>query len=238
MARNGDTRDPIEQAFLNAYPNPQRIGCSTKEILSKIARKQLPVESSALEHVTQCSPCFRDIKAFQAEWQRAQSRRRRFAAIAATLAIVSAGSVYLLVRQPWKLDSTPSIAHSKSSPPVTEVPPTTLETAVLNFETLSGERGIFPGLNRAAELQRLPQNQLSLSIYLPKGSEPGKYQVKLLKTKSDQVALMEAAGTARIETGLTVLLLTVDFSHLKPGTYAIAFRRELGAWHYSNVVIS
>ena len=237
MARNGDARDPIEQAFLNAYPNPQRIGCPTKEILSKIAHKQLPVESSDLEHVTQCSPCFKDIKAFQAAWQSAQSRRR-FAAVAAALALVSAGSVYLLVRQPWKLDSTPSIAHSKALPPVTEVPPKSIETAVLNFETLSGERGAFPGLNRAAELQRLPQNQLSLSIYLPKGSEPGKYQVRLLKAKSDQVALVEAEGTARIETGLTVLLLTVDFSHLKPGTYAIAFRRESGAWHYSNVVVS
>jgi hypothetical protein len=70
------------------------------------------------------------------------------------------------------------------------------------------------------------------------GSEPGAYEIKLLRTRSDETPLIQATGTARIEDGLTVLLISVNCSHVEAGTYVVAFRPKSGSWRYSNVTLS
>lgn len=235
MAHDAE-HDPFESAFLHAYPNPERIGCPGDEITKKIAQKKLPVDHPALEHIAHCSPCFRDIRIFQAE--RARSRAIvRMAVAAAVVAIVTAGLMYVALRPPWKTNPE-TVTHVERSRPAQGAPEQARQNAVLNFETLSRERGVSERATQPLELQRIPRGLLSLSMYLPKGSEPGEYQVALLKSKSDETPLAAASGTARIENGLTVLVISIDCSQVEAGTYMIAFRHDSESWRYAAIAVS
>lgn len=234
MAKNAE--DPFESAFLHAYPNPERIGCPGDEITRKIAQKKLPVDHPALEHVAQCSPCFRDIRNFQAEWARSRARIRT-AVAAAVVAVVTAGLTYVALRPPWKKNPQ-TVARVERPQPEQGAPKQPSQNAVLNFEMLSQERGVGERTTQPLEMQRIPRGLLSLSMYLPKGSEPGEYQVALLRSKSDQTPLASASGTARIENGLTVLAISIDCSHIEAGTYVIAFRHDSESWRYTAVAVS
>jgi hypothetical protein len=54
----------IQEAILTSYPNPNREGCLDKDGLANLARRA--AEFGALEgddgweHVTHCSPCYKD----------------------------------------------------------------------------------------------------------------------------------------------------------------------------------
>lgn len=235
MAKNAE-HDPFESAFLHAYPNPERIGCPGDEITRKIAQKKLPVDHPALEHIAHCSPCFRDIRNFQAEWARSRARVRM--AVAATVvAVLTAGLMYLALRPPWKTNPG-TVARVERARPEQGAPEQACQNAVLNFETLSRERGAAEKAPQPLELQRIPRGLLSLSMYLPKGSEPGEYQVALLRSKSDETPLASASGIARIENGLTVLTISIDCSRVGAGTYVIAFRHDSESWRYAVVAVS
>ena len=92
------------------------------------------------------------------------------------------------------------------------------------------EEGKKPGPPR--ELQR---KRLELSIYLPLGSKPGNYEVKILRNLD--TPLVSAAGTARIENGNTVLNITADLSGLAAGVYLVGVRLPPWDWTYYPVVL-
>ena len=55
--------DTFEKVVHRDFPNPQRIGCPSYELLLKLA--QTPAHTSLahlLAHVRHCSPCFDDLK--------------------------------------------------------------------------------------------------------------------------------------------------------------------------------
>ncbi len=90
--RTGDTmRDDefeavIQQAFLAAFPNPDRMGCPGDEVLRSLAAK-MPLGNNQVEsHVAQCSPCAREILAFRAQTRKRRETRWLLAAAAACLA--------------------------------------------------------------------------------------------------------------------------------------------------------
>jgi hypothetical protein len=57
----------FEQASLNDYPNPGRLGCPGENFLKQIVRDRNSVEltDERLKHVARCSPCFREFVAFR-----------------------------------------------------------------------------------------------------------------------------------------------------------------------------
>src|SRR5437588_7708386 len=59
--------DPLEQLLRYANPNPERIGCPGKDVLRALARKELPADHPAGNHLGQCSPCFREFRDIQRE---------------------------------------------------------------------------------------------------------------------------------------------------------------------------
>jgi hypothetical protein len=61
-----------------------------------------------------------------------------------------------------------------------------------------------------------------LLIYLPFGSEPGKYKVELMRDEKDTAPLAVFSGYAEIRGGLTVLQVSPDLSGLVPGTYVLS----------------
>ncbi|MGH9342820.1 MAG: hypothetical protein ACRD19_03535, partial [Terriglobia bacterium] len=76
------------------------------------------------------------------------------------------------------------------------------------------------------ELHRWPT---SLVIYLPLGSEPGKYEVRIAGDKGPAV---DVSGIARLENGNTVFRAKVNLSQLQPGQYSLGIRQPPWDWRY------
>jgi hypothetical protein len=81
----------------------------------------------------------------------------------------------------------------------------------------------------------LPRGALALSIYLPTGSEPGKYQVEMVEQPGKP--LIGAEGTAKLRDHITVLEVKVDLQRLHPGLYLVGIRQASWSWAYYPVVL-
>jgi hypothetical protein len=58
-----DLIDTFESLVRRDFPNPGRIGCPGHDALARFAaRPGDPEISMLLEHVTQCAPCFDELK--------------------------------------------------------------------------------------------------------------------------------------------------------------------------------
>jgi hypothetical protein len=81
----------------------------------------------------------------------------------------------------------------------------------------------------------LPAKRLDLTIFLPIGSEPGRYDVKLLKSVDE--SLLNASGQAQVEHGLTILRTRLDLAGRPPGSFLIGLRQPPSVWTYYPVSI-
>jgi hypothetical protein len=109
---------------------------------------------------------------------------------------------------------------------------------VLNLEGMSSTRGPVEAPPEV-DLQRLPRkSRVALSIYLPLGSDEGRYEVRLLRNANQiDYPLRTYDGAASIRNGLTVLPIMADFSAFEPGTYVLAFRRTTETWRFRRVAL-
>src|SRR5215469_3518698 len=90
----------FEQAALNDYPNPDRLGCPGSAFLERLARnrRSIPITHPDLTHVARCSPCFREFSEYRREavWH---SRQMRRAILAATI-VAGCGSAAFFAAGP------------------------------------------------------------------------------------------------------------------------------------------
>src|SRR5262245_64117066 len=92
----------LQEALLRNYPNPERKGCRGSEILREMAEAEFPDEHPFWdEHVSHCSPCYREFLDFRNRVLTLESRSRRNARLAVAVAImlIAAGSIYFFLRQ-------------------------------------------------------------------------------------------------------------------------------------------
>jgi hypothetical protein len=221
----------LQQSILRDYPNPERQGCPGADVLKRMAERTRPVRDAEWEHVTHCSPCYREFLDFRAEVLERQLRARRVRrlAIAAGVVLVIAGlSAYFAVS-----NRGGSSVAKRQQPGVVQP---NLVSAVLNLESESQERGI-ESQQPKGELQRLPRKPLALSIYLPFGSEPGEYEVRLLNNEKDSQPIATYKAAAKIENGLTVLRLAMDLSSVPPGPHVLATRHAEESWRYFRFIV-
>jgi hypothetical protein len=60
--------------FAKDFPNPKRQGCPPRNALQLLAEDPRRADSSVLNHVSSCSPCYRDYSGFlQAKKQKLRS---------------------------------------------------------------------------------------------------------------------------------------------------------------------
>jgi hypothetical protein len=236
----------LQEAILRNYPNPERKGCPGAPILKEVAGQKLPFEHQRWEHISHCSPCYREFLEFRNEvlQRRAHEKRRSRVLLAGAAGLfVIVAIAYWTARNRPPLNPSPQVVEQPAVSPPAPPPPQPeppIVTAVLNLESESTTRTLpQPGIPAVVgELQRVPRGRLALSIYLPLGSQPGSYEIHLLKTQSDSTPLATFSGTAKIENGLTVLRISPDFSSQVPGTYIIAIRHEKESWRYYRVALS
>ncbi len=79
--------DLIRKAFLTAFPNPQRQGCPEKSVLRAIGRDQILLNDPAYQHISGCSPCFKEVLAYGADWKK---KRRNWVLLACAVFILLA----------------------------------------------------------------------------------------------------------------------------------------------------
>jgi hypothetical protein len=87
--------DFLKNYFLEANPNPKRIGCPPEEKLKAVAENRLPVDDPARLHLASCSECFAEYRGYKGEWEERRSARTRIVgwiAAACALAAVAGGA--------------------------------------------------------------------------------------------------------------------------------------------------
>ena len=215
----------VQEGILRGFPNPERHDCPGSEVLRELANRPRPTRDAGWDHVTHCSPCYReflDLRARVKQERELERRRklRRRALIAAT-PIVLVGCVLAGYEFLHNVGAGSSASGR-------------YETASLDLKDLSAARG--EGVAAAEKKPRvLHATRLDLTILLPLGSEPGQYEVQVLKNADEP--LVTAAGEARVEHGATVLRTKLDLSQQKPGMFFLGVRQPPSDWTYCPVRI-
>src|SRR5260370_6755514 len=109
--------DALGRGLLREFPNPERIGCPSSEIVRGIARHRVPLVEAEpwLDHLTSCSPCYRDFSQFRDAYQ--FRRMTILFAIVASVLIVASVSWWVLVQKYRKRDlNKTAVLNLKASP--------------------------------------------------------------------------------------------------------------------------
>jgi hypothetical protein len=92
-----------------------------------------------------------------------------------------------------------------------------------------------PEQNSNKSAVQIPRDRLTLSIYLPVGSEPGHYEVQILQEPGQ--ALAQAEGSAGFRDHIAVLTVKLDLTHLTPGLYLMEIRQSGLSWSQYPVLL-
>ena len=189
----------VQQAFLDAFPNPDRLGCPGDQVIRAIAQKKIQSDDAVRRHMRRCSNCSQDLLTFREQWRALRIRRFTLMAAAATLLIVFGLLAYT---RPWQ-------EHQ--------------ETAMLTFV----EGGSNRGTESDAKEQSLPKLTRHLSLLLPLDSEQGPYELEIREGTNPEHPLLSYPAAAKQEpNGSIVLRSDIDLSALQPGHYVLAWRRR------------
>lgn len=205
------------RVFGDNFPNPERAGCPPAEVLRAMAfrHKQAPPGADPSDHLTVCSPCFREYTRY-----RQQARQQAFirsALLAAAVIIIAISATFLWRHGGPLRQHHPEVAQLPSIP------------AMVDLRHLSPARGERPPQENTAKIA-IPTGRLQLTIQLPVGSEDGPYQVAVFKRSGEQISA--TTGTAALAQNVMALKVTLDLRGVPPGQYALGTRREGSAWSW------
>ena len=234
------------RVFSTAFPNPDAKGCPDPAILKNLVYRSesftLKERQHWFDHAANCSPCFTKMSSLRQAFVRKRRVKRSVIAMLA-VGILSwllikvnfqkpQGQREIVKEQPTGPTVTrpPSNAKSPGPTPVPVVPPVQERRpqaiqVVLDLQlrgvARSGEKP------ESADLD-LRRGLLSMSIYLPIGTEEGTYEIQIQDQNKKAVAT--AKGAARIRNRVTVLTVDIDTTLLPKGRYSLAIRQAGLGW--------
>ena len=220
------SEDEFDEVFTNGNPNPDRIGCPSRDVLEALSKRERPIEDPAYQHVSNCSPCYREFRAFQQARGAATHARRRFwSVVSAAAAVVIVGSMTA-----WFLSApTRNAEPQDEAVPITQIGELHTVLDLQKYTVVRGEQSEKqPPLTLTAARHRL-------TVLLPVGAEPGPYDVQLLD--SSQQSKASTSGEARILNYVTTLDAQLDASSVPRGEYQLALRRRGDDWHLYRILI-
>lgn len=198
--------DALGRGLLKEFPNPDRTGCPGSEVLKKIASHEMPLSEGEkwLDHLTSCSPCYKEFSEIRAGYRR--RRTQTILAIAASILIVAGATSWaLFLRQEGSVVT---------------------QTAVLDLRTRSIPRGGEQNPNeQPLEVSRAATNW---SIYLPIGSSEGSYDLRILAPTGG--VLVTTSGRANLKDQVTLLQTEMRLSSFPRGKYVLQIRRADSEW--------
>lgn len=70
MAKRRDEKasgdyDEVDRVLAHANPNPQRVGCLSRQALESLAARRQPLNAPGYEHLLECSECYREFRSLQ-----------------------------------------------------------------------------------------------------------------------------------------------------------------------------
>ena len=198
--------DALGRGLLKEFPNPGRVGCPGSEVLRGIASHKVPLAQAEpwLDHLTSCSPCYRDFSQFREAFE--LRRKRMLLAVAASILIVASVAGWALAHK-----------HEETQ---------YAQTAVLDLRNRSVGRGTEPNPNEPPlDLNRAVSH---LNIYLPLGSPEGSYEVRVVALSGEPLA--STNGIAKVSNFIPMLPVTINLSSSRPGRYVLQVRRVGLEW--------
>jgi hypothetical protein len=216
--------DLIKNYFLEANPNPERIGCPDEATIKALAQDRLPASHPGRLHMAGCSDCFAEYRGFRLKWlERRKGRRRVLSwAIAASLTLfAAAGGI-------WEFQHLRSGSH-----PASETAANAPVDAQMDLFNAGTFRGANDGVNELQSVM-LPAALVHLAVTLPRFSDAGQYVVLVSKDKNATQIVAKATGRAQEMNGREILNITLDLRSAKNGTYFLATVRgeDAGAYYY------
>jgi hypothetical protein len=199
--------DALGRGLLKEFPNPGRAGCPGSDVLRRIASHAMSLAEAEkwLDHLTSCSPCYRDFSELQAGYR--HRRMQTILGIAASILIVVGVAGWALF-------------FKQKGPPV-------VQTAVLDLRNRSVPRGGEPTPDeQPLELSRAVKH---LNVYLPLGSAEGPYELRIAITTGS--AIFTTNGVASLKDGVTSIEAAVDLSSAPSGRYVLQIRRPNSEWN-------
>jgi hypothetical protein len=209
-------RNLAKDLFLNDYPNPERKGCPDSETIKAIALGRIAGEEASRwrVHAAACSPCTREYVDFRKEAAREKRIRRAglIAAAAVLIVVVGWAAVKKFAANPAEVSVIAWAEGWRSS-----------HLDLRGYEALRGAEfgSPLPPLV-------LPRGKLALTIDLPVGSEPGRYEVELQQPSRQNV--VRADGTASLADGLTILKIRIDTRGLRSGSASLWVHPPQRSW--------
>jgi hypothetical protein len=221
--------DEADLLFSGASPNPDRVGCPPRDVISELARRQRSIDDPLWVHLAHCSECFVEVRAQQ---QSAESPHRRggpvvrWVMVAATIILVTGGSI-------WLFDQS---GESQTGQQGTTTSLTAGATGSIEIDLR--DRAIERGDQNtgAAQPLLLPRSRINLTVLLPFGSEPGLYELELIGADGD--SRTSAAGSATVREFVTTLQVVIDLSALPPGPSQFGLRHQSDGWRFFPVTLS
>lgn len=207
----------IDEVFGNASPNPNRVGCPSRGVLIELATRRLPIGSPGYEHLSECSPCYREFRDLQTQLAATppSSLRWRWMLPVAAALVLAVGGAW------WQISRTDS-----ENAPATVVALPTPTLVSLDLRPFSVTRG--DDVTTAPAPLALPPAVIDATLLLPVGTEPGAYDVRLLDLQSRPCC--DATGKAAIENYVTTLRVRMDLRQLATDSYQLAVRRQGDSW--------
>jgi hypothetical protein len=205
--------NPIEWLLLTGFPNPERKGCPPSETIAGLGELKIGRDDPAWEHIWHCSPCFKEFRTIRdkrlavVELEERKARRKRQILISAASAVAAACIVLLLTL------SGIGIKNLRG----TAIVPIDLNNA-LTFRGAAEEDG--------RVLATLPRKLDELHITLPQFSPEGRYVVAILKSRTENTAIVLGSSTTSAKKGKEALVITLDLTTARSGRYFLATRRE------------
>ena len=191
-------RDEIDELFGRANPNPDRIGCLPREVLIALARRERPIGDPAYQHLIKCSPCYLEVRGFQ-EAEKEHRRRGRLLWGAAAAAVVL---IAVLARRMsfWGNDGGGERATQFR-----------IELDLRPYAPIGGA-------SQGDSVPPLPlqRGHGTLTMVLPTGSEPGRYEVQVLD--SQLRSKVSSDGIANVRNHATRAQTTLDLQRSPQAT--------------------
>ena len=210
--------EALRRAALSDYPNPDRVGCPDQKTLQAVAQRQVPMMDPVIDHVWQCSPCAQEILRI-----RQSSGRRHKWATSGTIAAVVVVALGFFFWQRTKPNDVTNVANPPQSAPAPE--PQRSAIATLDLRPYGVTRG------RGGEPQSEPilqRERLSLAMYLPVGSEEGRYELRIMN--SDLQTVLTKNVEAKLAQQVVTIATDLDLRSFQPGRYSLALRPSGGDW--------
>ena len=216
--------DQFDDVFAYGNPNPDRVGCPPREVLRALSRRERPIDDPGYEHISNCSPCFREFRALQqARAAELQARRRFWSLVAAATVVILASATGWFLFAPSRTGDR----HDETAPQAA-----VLQT-LIDLQKFTVTRGEQAAAQPPAPTIAAARHKLT--VLLPIGTQPGRYEMRMVD--AEQRSKASTSGDALIRNYVTTLEAQLDISSVPQGEYRLALRREGDDWHFYPIVV-